>query len=301
MSTEASNYSAPDSSLSPPLLRSESAVAAGSGASVPVGGASGNASATGERTPFDAPSLKQSWLRLVGASVLGLLVVSGGVSFGIYQQWRDSGLIASSVVVQGQDLGGLTREQARQKLLKRFAQSTLKIQTSDSSYHVFLRQLGGTPQIDRAVGDAFWYGRKEILPVSMWRVLASREETNVRLPVAWNKTQMRRGMAVVAQKYAQPGRDATLQVTDGVVQVIGESTGRAMNVGATLKNLQARYYLGMPSLHAVVRTTQPRITSADLSGEDVELGRYPHALRSLVYEDGRAIFVWQPAPWKAAC
>ncbi len=214
------------------------------------------------------------WPAIAALAVLGIVAVAGGVTYGLYSSWNGSGQIARGVRVQGEDLSGLSKAAATEKLQKKFGFMSLDIETPEHKYRVPLHSLGGNPQIAKVVENAYWYGRSGSLPTNIMRVLVDHETTSLTLPVTWDKSAMRHTMYVLAKKYHQPGHDARLKFQDGALQVVGETQGRAVNVGATLKTLQTKYYPGLSHIEAATMATQPRVTAASLAGTDTELGEY---------------------------
>lgn len=215
------------------------------------------------------------WLQVLAFSGVAAVVAGSGTAYGLYSTWEKSDRIAPGVVVQGVPLNGMTRAQARETLEKRFSRLFVEVQTPQRSFKVALKQLGGTPQINDAVNNAYWYGRSGNRVRNVWRTASGQSiEQRLTLPVKWDKTQMRRTMWNINTSFRTPPQDARLLVQNGVADVMPETSGRAINVGATLQNLQRKYYVGLPALEATLRETRPRVLAADLQGDDVKIGEY---------------------------
>lgn len=225
---------------------------------------------------IEAPE-KTFWTPLmVGvATFVGLLTVALGVLLGIYASWNSSGLIAPGMTVQGEPLGGLTPEEAQSRLDKRFGRLFVELKTPSRPYKVSLKQLGGSVLIEQTVKDAKWYGRSENIAVNAYQYWTARgNEQRRKLPVRWNKDQLRSAMWTVATSYNRPPKDARLDVSSAGIQIIPDEVGQAMNVGETCARLQKLYYAGLPSIEATTKETAPRLVAADLAGSDVQLGKY---------------------------
>lgn len=215
------------------------------------------------------------WLRIVGFSLLASFVVVLGAGYGAYATWAKGEHIAPGVVVQGEEVGGLTALEARRRLTERFGRLFIEFQTPHRSFKMSLSELGGEPQIQEAVKNAYWFGRSRSLPENVMNVLSARQnEKRLAVSVRWDKERLREKMWAVATQYNQKPRDARLDVSEVGVQVIGDQPGRSLNVGETLLQLQKKYYVGLPTMQATVRTVQPRLTTASLAGTDVKLGEY---------------------------
>lgn len=231
----------------------------------------------------EAPRSALSWPRVLGWSALAILVTIAGAAYGAYATWARGDRIAPGVLVQGENISGLSAVDARRRLTRRFGRLFVEVKTPNRSYRLALRELGGQPQLDRAVKNAYWYGRSGNLNLlgNMKRVLMpGDQQRRLSLPVRWDKARMRRTMWTVAANYRRAPHNAALLVSDVGVQVQPEQLGRSINVGETLKQLQKKYYVGRPEVAAAVREERPRLTAVSLAGTDVELGRYPTSFDS---------------------
>ena len=223
-----------------------------------------------------APGGAALWPRVVGWGLLAVVMTIAGAAYGAYAMWARGDRIAPGVSVQGENIGGLSAVEARRRLTRRFNRLFVEVKTPTRPYRLALRELGGKPMIDRAVKNAYWYGRSGSLPGNMKRVLfPGQHRRRLSLPVRWDKARLRRAMWTVASNYRRAPRNAVLLVNDAGVQVVGEQMGRSINVGATLKQLQKKYYVGRPQVDAAVRRIKPRLTAANLAGTDIKLGEYP--------------------------
>ena len=215
------------------------------------------------------------WPLWVGGGLLALLLTLGGGAFGIYQTWQGSGRIAPKLFIAGQPVGGMTRSQALDALKSRFGKLEVAFVAPDEKWNFNLHEVGGTPDFNRAINNAYWFGRTG----SLWKnvpqiVMANFEERHLDLGVRWNKDKLKNRMRAVAKEYNRPARDATLQVSGADVQILPETQGRALNVGATLWRLQHRYDLHRTTIEATVKEVKPHLAAADLEGTDVRIGSF---------------------------
>ncbi|MDQ3815989.1 MAG: VanW family protein [Armatimonadota bacterium] len=215
------------------------------------------------------------WLPIVGLTLFVMLLAATGGAYGAYVSWRNSGLLASGLTIEGESVGGKTQDEVRRHLQQRFGRLFITIQTPARPYQMSLKELGGAPQIERVVQDAFWFGRSGNILADVQRLLdAHYGGYEVDLPVRWDKARLRRAMWIVAMDYYRKPRNAKLIVSEVGVQVIGHQVGRAINVGETLLRLQNAYHFGRRDFAATVKEMTPRITAASLAGQDVKLGQY---------------------------
>ena len=205
-----------------------------------------------------------------------ILTTAGGVAVGSYNNWSNSQIIAPKVRVAGEPIGGMTREQAVAHLNTRFAKLAFTLQTDDKPIVLGLADVGGKPSIGPTVDKAFAIGRDGNLVNNFTRVFGAEVKPHTfGLPIEWNRGALTSRLKIVNKQYARPAVDARLVTVSGdVPRVTGEASGRVLDVSATADAIQKSYYLGLGKVEAVARAVEPKITSADLEGQDVKLGFY---------------------------
>lgn len=212
---------------------------------------------------------------IVTTICLALLTAVAGGTYGVYASWRSHGRIASGMAVEDVSIANMTRDEARSALERRCADLGLTLTTPEHNYPVTLADLGGRPEIDRAVQDAYWYGRSGSFFNNLWKLAEThRNGKRVELAIAWDKQKLKATTRKLAAKYHLPPKNASLRVTGDAVLTVAERPGRELDVGGTLQRLQETYRIDQSSLQAVVKEVTPRITSADLQGADIKLGDY---------------------------
>lgn len=216
-----------------------------------------------------------SWPRAILAGFVVLIFVLLSAASLVYFNWNRSGTIAPGLIVQGENLGGLTQDEAQSHLQKRFGRLFINLQTPERAITVSTSQLGAQLLILEVAKSAYWYGRSESFPANAWKYWTSQQvEQHRALPVKWNKNRLRQTMLIVADNYKKEARDARLKVGSAGVQIVPEQIGRVLNVGQTCTDLQAKYFVGKPEIKATTSKVVPRLVAADLSGQDVKLGEY---------------------------
>ncbi|HEY0076564.1 MAG TPA: VanW family protein [Abditibacteriaceae bacterium] len=229
----------------------------------------------GDASPLVFSSAEERrWPRWMGVVVVALLFIVGG-TYGAYQVWNSNVRIAPNLFIADVPVGSLTREEAIKNLKARFGKSSVKLEAPGRKWHLTLHELGGTPDFNRVVNNAYWFGRSGNPLQDLPRLMkANFDERHLPLGVRWNKAQLKRRMRQVAKAYHRPARDAKLEVKDVGVIIQPEINGRELNVGETLARLQRRYDLHHTKIEASVRAVKPRLTAASLEGADVKLGSF---------------------------
>ena len=213
---------------------------------------------------------------LVLGGVVALATCGGFAASGAYSNWASSSQIAPGVSVAGVALGGLTPEQARTRIHRHFGDLPLTLKIGERGFKVSLAALGGQPAIGSTTQKAAKIGRESHVFSNLWRVYGARGgEEHLALPIRWNKVMLVAKLRQLDKKYATKAIDARLEVDENGVQIRPAVPGRELNLGATAKQIQEKYFVGTPAIQAFTRQTAPQIAATDLEGRDVLLGAYP--------------------------
>ena len=215
-------------------------------------------------------------LYLVGLAAIVALSGVAGAGASVYNNWKNEGKIAPKVRIAGEDVGGLTRDEAVGRLNQRFGKLALTLRVADKNVVLGLAALGGKPSVGPTVDKALTIGRSGNMMGNFVRVFGSEmEPRSFMLPVEWNRGALTSRLKIVNDQYARPAVNARLVTVSGAAPTVrGEAAGRALDVSATADAIQKSYYLGLSIIPAVTRQTTPQITAADLAGRDVKLGEY---------------------------
>lgn len=194
---------------------------------------------------------------------------------GAYSSWASSRLIAPGIAIAGVPVGGLTQDEAQQQLEKRFGRLSVTLQTEARPFRVGLRELGGQPSIAPVVQKAAKIGRGGDAIANFLRVYDARATgERFALPVTWNKAALVAKLRTVDRIYSVPAQNARLVVNENGSQIVPHRQGRALNIGETAKQIQAKYFVGKSEIGAATREVAPQISARDLDGKDVLLASY---------------------------
>lgn len=222
-----------------------------------------------------APSRSLSPVKWAAIIVVLLLAGASLAGIGAWTSWVKAGRIAPGVSVQGQELTGLTAAEAKDRLEQRFGRLFVDIQTDERPFRVSVSELGGTPDFDTALAEAFHFGRSGHLAGDVTGIWSARSNGHaLPLRMHWDKDQLRTKVWAIAGQFNTKPKDATLQITNDVVTVVPHQPGRILNVGATCAEIQKAYFVGKPAVEAISKETLPKLVTSDLEGKDVKLGSY---------------------------
>ncbi len=209
--------------------------------------------------------------RRLQVGLAALLVVLIGAAVGAYawdQSKKDE--IANGIKVGGVPIGGLSADQARQKLNRRLVQPLRRpvvVVSNGNRYVLRAKRLHVRADLDGMVAAAEAASRSGSLPTRVWRY-ATGDDVNrdLRAQVGYSHRELRHFVAVAAQAIDRPAQDATVQPTaSSLVKVAGQD-------GVSVEQARLRHMIEhqidsgrRAPLRAPVRRTKPSVTTADLA------------------------------------
>lgn len=211
--------------------------------------------------PTPARSMGGQWLPILLAGSLALLVVAAIAAMITLGLLYNSDMIMPGVQTLGVELGGKSRVEAANRLQQNWGARTIVLDGGDITWAVTPAMLGimldaeATTQIAYRQGRSLAglkealkaKGRVDIAPV--WRIDPIIAEANLR---------------ALAPQFDVAPVDAGLQVVDGRVEATPSTSGRALDVAATVAWLEQNGALAINQgrLNLVMMPVQPAITDA---------------------------------------
>jgi vancomycin resistance protein YoaR len=204
------------------------------------------------------------WIVVLAAAVVGIALFG---AFRWNQAWQ--GRIYPGVKVEGIGLGGLTRQEAEQKLgsvRDELLASKVKLVLGDHALQVSRRDLGF--QLDPVENTrlAMMIGRSGPAwerPGELWQAFSSQVETP--LQVTLDNDRAKSVLQAFAENLYAPPQNARLVVNDAYqVKIIESKPGKALDLDASVKALAQDTYPfnEVVDLHLVDR--QPQVTTQDV-------------------------------------
>jgi len=186
--------------------------------------------------------------------------------------------ICRGVVVQGMDVGGLTRAQCSDRLrawaLKR-ASGNLVLTALDARVMGLLPDLGVRYEWKIAADRAFAVGREGSFINRVVCALTSKGDgKRIRIALAIDNRQMTRTIAKVTRRVNRPHKNAGLANVDGRLTVTQDSYGIKVNEKLALDAIISGLRSDKVVIALPVEADKPDVTTADASGIDTLLARF---------------------------
>jgi len=198
----------------------------------------------------------------VALGICGLLVV---VAAGNYLFGGDG--IHRGVEVGGLDVGGMSKEEARQAIERQAAATFEKIDFGSEGFSASGEELGITVDAASAAEEAYSVGREGWTGQRVFEILrAYLAGVQVDTEIEYKQEAARAVIERVAREYYRAPQDATFRVTDdGRVEVKEAENGRALDEQGTLTNLDRA--LANLSAEVPIAADHPK---PDVSSEEIE-------------------------------
>ena len=207
-----------------------------------------------------------------------LIVSLGALIIGTAIAISDGDTIYPGVRMGGDDLGGLTIEQAESRLAARTAEATeerIVLRYNGETLNTTIMELGCRPDMSASVQAAYLIGRKGNILKRIGGIISARRG-RLQLPIiySFDDKQASQYLQSAARRINRQPADARLIVEGGSVRVLPEQSGLRMDVGRSLKRISQAINSGAKVVDLIVNPSMPKITTADLQGIDSVISSY---------------------------
>lgn len=189
----------------------------------------------------------------------------------IVKEWDNK--IYPGVTVQDVDLGGMTKEEAKNKLTETFetaiSNKKLPIVIGDKQYELIYSDIMPKYDIDVAVEQAYKFGKENgIFKKYMAIKNSDDEKSQISLGLSYDEEQLKKYEEKLQKDVTELAKDATISVENGKIVVKSGTEGRTINLDVLDKTLKENINEELNSTNKVtveLEITKPRITNEDLS------------------------------------
>lgn len=199
-----------------------------------------------------------------------LLVCLAGLAF---YQLLYVGRVVPGAVVLGQDLGGMTREQAAAAARSRFSdyeQSDLILTYGDATWTRSPRQMGLRLDGRGTAQSAFQAGRTgNLWDILVGPIVVLKDKVVIDPVLSLDREQMGKALDDIAAEIDREAVDARLVISpDGKVEVSPSRTGRKLDRDETSRQLERKLLaLSADPIGLIVREEKPAVVESQLEGK----------------------------------
>ena len=200
-----------------------------------------------------------------------LVVVLGAVGFMFSKVKSDK--IAENVIVNGINLGGMTKEEAKNKI-KVFDTNEFTLSSEERSWKLNLDELNFEYDISKTVENAYKVDRSGNIFSNMFDMAKSMmgHETNVRVAIEYDKAKAKEELDKIRKDVDREKENAKINTDNDKITIVPEKNGVVLNEAETNKAIEKRSSANKFKTEAVVKLDEPKIKKSDLEGMDKALG-----------------------------
>lgn len=209
-------------------------------------------------------------IRITISAAIAVIVIAAG-GFSIYMVKRDK--IAPNTIINGVDVGGLTKDEAKSKI-KIFTEDTFNLEYNEKSYSIELKDIDFKYNLDKTVQDAYDVNRKEGTLKNMVSMLGSRfgHKENIYIATEYNQKKADNEIKEKTKEINKEKEDARFETSDGKTTLKKDVDGISVNIEKTRQNMENSLSKNKFESEVAVDTETAEITTSDLKGIDSVLG-----------------------------
>lgn len=181
--------------------------------------------------------------------------------------------IYPGVTAQGIDIGGMTKEEAKNKLTETFKTAIenkkLHIVIEDKQYELIYSDIIPKYDIDGTVEQAYNFGKdNNILKKYMIIKNGNSKKNEIQLEFSYNEEKLKSYEEKLQGDVTQSAKDASINIQKNNIVVKPEIEGRTINLDLLDQKLKENINGELSSENTVtidMETTKPKVTKEDLS------------------------------------
>lgn len=210
--------------------------------------------------------------------IAGMVVALGAVIAGAAFTFLGGDAVYSGVKVDAIDLGGLSIEQAENRLAERatdLANERLALRYAGETLKTTIAELGGEVDISASVRAAYRIGR-EGNPFRRITNVVSARRRGCQVPAAYaiDRTAALAYLRAVAEKIDCEPVNARPAVEDKAVRMIPDKVGIRLDVEKSMERIVRAVDSGARNVDLAIVTAAPKVTVAHFKGIDGVLATY---------------------------
>lgn len=180
--------------------------------------------------------------------------------------------IYPGVTVQGIDLGGMTKEEATNKLIETFetaiSDKKVSIVIGDKQYELIYSNIAPKCDIDETVEKAYQFGKNDSI-LKKYIIIKNGENKKNEIPLifSYDEKKLQAYEEKLQNDITTPAKDATLSINGSNITIKQEVEGITINLKALDKKLKENINCKLNSETNIVvdvEKTKPRVTKEDL-------------------------------------
>lgn len=213
---------------------------------------------------------------------LAIIILSGMLilTFGFGYTQINSNKIAKNTYIKNVDVGNLSKEDAKNKILSECKIDTIKFTYNDKKWLINPNDVGIKYNIDKTVDNAYEVNRENDILSNIVDTLKSNFgiENHVNMVVDCDEGKVVSQLEKISEEINVKMENAKLNLSSNSIQVSEDKAGLQVDINATVSNLKKSLQEGIFDESLVVTRVEPEIKKADLENINTLLGSYKTVL-----------------------
>lgn len=242
---------------------------------------------TGKRVQASRKTANKKKKKKIILTMLAFLVVGAAALAayslsikGVVEEWGNK--IYPGVTVQGVDIGGMTKEEAKNKLTETFetaiGNKKLPVAIGDRQYELIYSDIISKYDIDATVEQAYKSGKENGI-FGKYMAIQNKDNKNSEIPLefSYDEESLKEYERKLQNDITKSPKDATVSIEKGNITIKAGIEGTTINLDVLDQKLKENINGELDSTNKVlmdVETTKPKVTKEDLSSIKGVMGTF---------------------------
>lgn len=202
------------------------------------------------------------------------------LTFGFGYIQINNGKIAKNTYVKNIDVGNLSKEDAKKKILSEYKIDTITFKYNDKIWHINHNDIDTNYDIDKTIDNAYKVNRNKNIFANIVDTLKSTFgiKNYINVVVDCDEAKVTSELEKISEEVNVSMKDAKLNVLYNNIEISQDKAGLQVDISATIANLKKSLQKGLFEESLVVTKVEPKIKKEDLKDINTLLGSYQTTL-----------------------
>jgi vancomycin resistance protein YoaR len=209
----------------------------------------------------------------ITAAVIGVILIAFLVVMSLK---ISSDKVVKNTYIGNVEIGGLTKEQAKQEIQKNYKFQDIKLEYDGKEWVIAPSQIDIDFDLNKTVENAFNSNRKDGYFTNLKNTISYSfgSKNTVLAVISYDETKLKNEMNTISKDINREVENATINVKNEQVIVVPEKNGRKLDIDKSIKTLKAQVGKGKFEDKLAVNEEQAKVKKEDLKEIDTTLASY---------------------------
>lgn len=209
----------------------------------------------------------------IGLAIIVALII---IFFGAIAIEVNGEKIAQNMYVNETNIGGLTKEEAKQKLEDKFSLENIELVYDNKVWKLDAKDIDASYNIESTVEKAYDLNRKNNFLNNFNKTIQSHfgKKSDIVVELNYNKDKLENYLKTLSKEINVDVKDASINISGSNISVEEESTGLNLNVEESVSNIVKELENHNLKVDLSVQVVEPSIKSEELKEVNTLLGTY---------------------------